>query len=53
MIEKNIFYRIIIIKSEVWTIIHCLGLGREKWYALYVSPYSYHSLYLFKHDTWN
>ena len=40
MIERiYILCLIIIIKSEVWTIIHCLGLGHEKWYALYVFLY--------------
>ena len=35
---------IIIIKSEVWTITHCLGLGHETMvYALYVFLYSYQS----------
>ena len=32
---------IIIIKSEVWTITHWLGLGHEQWCALYVFLYSY------------
>ena len=32
---------IIIIKSEVGTITHCLGLGHEQWYALHVFLYSY------------
>ena len=41
MVERiYCFVFLIIIKSEVWTIIHCLGLGHE-WYALYVSLYSY------------
>ena len=33
-----ILYLIIIIKSEVWTITHCLGLGHE---TMYVFLYSY------------
>ena len=32
---------IIIIKSGVWTITHCLGLGHEQWCPLYVFVYSY------------
>ena len=39
--ENILLCLIVIIKSEVWTIIHCLGLGHEQWYALYVSFYSY------------
>ena len=34
---------IIIIKSEVRPITHCLGLGHEQWRALYVSLYFYQS----------
>ena len=30
-----VLYLIIIIKSEVWIINHCLGLGHVQWYALY------------------
>ena len=44
MIERIYIYilcLIIIIKSEVWTITHCLGLGMKQWYALYVFLYSY------------
>ena len=37
--ENILLCLIIIIKSEVWTIIHCLG--SLQWYALYVSLYSY------------
>ena len=32
---------IIIIKSEVWTIIHCLGLGHETMVYVYVSLHSH------------
>ena len=32
---------IVIIKSEVWPICHCLGFGMQQWYALYVCLYSY------------
>ena len=37
---------VIIIKWEVWTTIHCFGLGEtmKQWYALYVSLYSYHKI---------
>ena len=35
------FCLIAIIKSEVLTITHCLGLGHEKWCPLYVFLYSY------------
>ena len=42
MIERiYILCLIIIIKSEVGTITHCLGLGHEQWHALYVFLYSY------------
>ena len=36
-LREYILCIIIIIKSEVWTVIHCLGLGHEKLFALYVS----------------
>ena len=31
MIERTYILCLIIIKSKVWTITHCLGLGHEKW----------------------
>ena len=44
MIERiYILCLIIIIKPEVWTITHCLGLGMKQWYALYVFLYSFDS----------
>ena len=45
MIERiYILCLIIIIKSEVWTITHCLGLDHETVRALYVFLYSYANL---------
>ena len=41
MIERIYILCLIIIKSEVCTITHCLGLDHEKWYALYVYLYSF------------
>ena len=42
MIERMyILCLIIIIKSEVWTITHCLGLVMKQWCPLYVFLYSY------------
>ena len=38
MMIVRIFVRNLI-KSEVWTIWHCLGLRHEEWYALYVFLY--------------
>ena len=42
--ENKLLCPIIITKSEVWTIFHCLGLVMKQWYALYVSLYSYENL---------
>ena len=41
---ENIHCLIIIFKLEVWTIVHYLGVCHGKWYALYVSLYSYVSI---------
>ena len=45
MIERiYILCLIIIIKSEVWNITHCLGLGHETMRALFVFLYFYANL---------
>ena len=46
--ENILLSLIIIIKTEVWTISHCLGSGHETMYALYVSLYSYSNNVMYK-----
>ena len=36
-----LYLMIMIIKSKIWFISHCLGLGHEKWFGLYVLQCSY------------
>ena len=36
LLREYVLFLIIITKLEVWTIGHCLGLGYENWYGLYV-----------------
>ena len=56
MIERiYILCLIIIIKSEVWTITHCLGLGHETMVCvvcLSVFSWNYRSMLFFKKDVW-
>ena len=47
-----VLYLIIILKSEVWIINHCLGLGHKKWYPLYVSLCSYEPFLLICFAVW-
>ena len=40
-LREYIYFLIIFIKSEVWNITYCLGLGHQKWCPLYVFLDSY------------
>ena len=44
---------IFIIKLVVWPICHCLGLGHEQWYALYVFIYSCDTMVCKRNNYWN